>query len=183
MEEAIPGVVSASYQFMAWAKDIAKQANEAGTYVEWVTPLGTLVRHNYYVEERLTLNVDNHRIVFEIPNLVDARLSTKEMVSGIAPNFVHSLDASHMLATINAMWADGLQHFSMIHDSFGCHASDVDEMQRHIREQFVRMYTLFDPATLMAERMADKTGLEPVLPPTHGSLDINLVLQAPYFFA
>ena len=183
MEEAIPGVVSASYKFMAWAKDIAKQANEASTYVEWVTPLGTLVRHNYYVEERLTLNVDNHRIVFEIPNLVNARLSTKEMVSGIAPNFVHSLDASHMLATINAMWTDGLQHFSMIHDSFGCHASDVDEMQRHIREQFVRMYTLFDPATLMAERMAEKTGLEPVLPPEHGRLEINQVLEAPYFFA
>ena len=183
MEEAIPGVVSASYKFMAWAKELAKQANEGNTYVEWMTPLGTLVRHNYFVEERITLNVENQRIVFDIAANADARLSTKEMVSGIAPNFVHSLDASHMLATINAMWAEGLQHFSMIHDSFGCHASDVDEMQRHIREQFVRMYNLFDPATMMAERMADKTGLEPVLPPAHGSLDINLVLQAPYFFA
>ena len=183
MEEAIPGVVSASYKFMAWAKDLAKQANEAGTYVEWMTPLGTLVKHNYYVEDRLTLNVDNARVVFEVPNLNDARLSTKEMVSGIAPNFVHSLDASHMLATINAMWVDGRQHFSMIHDSYGCHACDVDCMQKHIREQFVRMYTLFDPATLMAERMAAKTGLEPVLPPDNGTLDIKQVLDAPYFFA
>ena len=120
---------------------------------------------------------------FEVPNLNDARLSTKEMVSGIAPNFVHSLDASHMLATINAMWDDGLHNFSMIHDSYGCHACDVDSMQRHIREQFVRMYTLFDSSTLMAERMAEKTGLEPVLPPENGELDINLVLEAPYFFA
>jgi DNA-directed RNA polymerase len=183
MEEAIPGVVSASYKFMAWAKDLAKQANTAGTYVEWITPLGTLVRHNYYVEDRIRLDVTNQRVWFEVPNLNDARLSTKEMVSGIAPNFVHSLDASHMLATINAMWDDGLHNFSMIHDSYGCHACDVDGMQRHIREQFVRMYTLFDPATLMAERMAEKTGLEPVLPPENGELDINLVLEAPYFFA
>ena len=115
--------------------------------------------------------------------MTNAKLSTKEMVSGIAPNFVHSLDASHMLATINAMWVDGRQHFSMIHDSYGCHACDVDCMQKHIREQFVRMYTLFDPATLMAERMADKTGLEPVLPPDNGTLDITQVLDAPYFFA
>ena len=121
--------------------------------------------------------------MFSVPDANNARLSTKEMGSGIAPNFVHSLDASHMLATINAMWTEGLQHFSMIHDSFGCHASDVDAMQRHIREQFVRMYTLFDPATLMAERMAEKTGLEPVLPPEHGRLEINQVLEAPYFFA
>ena len=183
MEEAIPGVVSASYKFMAWAKDIAKQANEAGTYVECVTPLGALVRHNYYQDDKMQLRVDGKHIVFSVPDANNARLSTKEMVSGIAPNFVHSLDASHMLATINAMWTEGLQHFSMIHDSFGCHASDVDAMQRHIREQFVRMYTLFDPATLMAERMAEKTGLEPVLPPEHGRLEINQVLEAPYFFA
>ena len=183
MEEAIPGVVSASYKFMAWAKDLAKQANEAGTYVEWMTPLGTLVKHNYYQEMRYELRVDKQHIIFEVPSMTDAKLSTKEMVSGIAPNFVHSLDASHMLATINAMWVDGRQHFSMIHDSYGCHACDVDCMQKHIREQFVRMYTLFDPATLMAERMADKTGLEPVLPPDNGTLDIKQVLDAPYFFA
>lgn len=183
MEEAIPSVVSASYQYMAWAKDIARQANSANTYVEWVTPLGTLVRHNYYREDRITLKVDNQRIVFEIPAEGEAQLSTSEMVSGIAPNFIHSLDASHMLATINAMWESGIQHFSMIHDSYGCHACDVDEMQVHIRKQFVRMYTLFDPALELAKQMAFKTGLDPLLPPKHGAFEIEDVLDAAYFFA
>ena len=183
MNEAIPAVISASYKYMAWAKEIAKQANEANTYVEWTTPLGTLVKHNYYKEERLRLNVDNQRIVFEIPNKEDAKLSTTEMVSGIAPNFIHSLDATHMLATINAMWHDDLKYFSMIHDSYGCHACDVEAMQKHIRQTFYWMYSFYNPATEVAETMAEKTGLDAIYPPESGKYDLKDVLIAPYFFA
>ena len=183
MNEAIPAVISASYKYMAWAKEIAKQANEANTYVEWTTPLGTVVKHNYYKEERFRLNVDNQRIVFEIPSKEDAKLSTTEMVSGIAPNFIHSLDATHMLATINAMWHDDLKYFSMIHDSYGCHACDVEAMQKHIRQTFYWMYSFYNPATEVAETMAEKTGLDAIYPPESGEYDLKDVLIAPYFFA
>lgn len=183
MERAIPDVVSASYQFMAWAKEIAKQANKAGTYLEWVTPTGTLVRHNYYEEQMMRLNVNNKRINIQTVSDSEPRLSTTEQISGVAPNFVHSLDASHMLLTINAMWCSGLKHYSMIHDSYGCHASDVDEMQRHIREQFVWMYTTYDPAQMLADNTAKRCESEVIDPPASGQLDINKVLEAPYFFA
>ena len=62
MDEAIPSVVSASYQFMAWAKDIARQVNRHDTYLEWITPIGTKVKHNYYEEDIVRLDVLNRRV-------------------------------------------------------------------------------------------------------------------------
>jgi DNA-directed RNA polymerase len=183
MDEAIPSVVSASYQFMAWAKDIARQVNKHETYLEWTTPIGTKVKHNYYEEDIVRLDVLNRRVNIQTVSEDNPRLSTSEQLSGIAPNFIHSLDASHMLLTINAMWDDGIQDFNMIHDSFGCHASDVTRMHKHIREQFVWMYTTFNPALDLARSAAEQTGEEIIFPPEGGNLDISKVLEAPYFFA
>ena len=183
MEEAIPDVVSASYKFMAWAKEIARQANKAQTHLEWVTPIGTRVLHNYFEEEIVRLDVLNKRVNIQAVNFDNPKLSAGEQVSGVAPNFVHSLDASHMLLTICAMWEDGIQNFSMIHDSYGCHASDVDDMHTHIREQFVWMYSEYDPAQELADETARRCGTDVINPPPNGGLDIDKVLEAPYFFA
>jgi DNA-directed RNA polymerase len=125
----------------------------------------------------------NRRVNIQTVSEDNPRLSTSEQLSGIAPNFIHSLDASHMLLTINAMWDDGIQDFNMIHDSFGCHASDVTRMHKHIREQFVWMYTTFNPALDLARSAAEQTGEEIIFPPEGGNLDISKVLEAPYFFA
>jgi DNA-directed RNA polymerase len=43
------------------------------------------------------------------------------------PNFVHSLDASHMLMTSLKMKEKG-HTFAAVHDSFWTHPSDVDEL-------------------------------------------------------
>lgn len=183
MERAIPDVVSASYKFMAWAKEIAKQANEHGTYLEWVTPIGTRVLHNYYEEEITRLEVHTKRVNIAAVSLENPILSRTEMISGIAPNFIHSLDATHMLLTINEMWDQDCKYFSMIHDSYGCHACDVDMMQACIRATFVWMYTEYNPAQELAESTALKCEADPIFPPASGTLDINKVLEAPYFFA
>ena len=188
MNEAIPSVVSASYQFMAWAKELAKQVNEAGDYLEWETPIGNIIRHNYYEDKKVRLRVDSQLVVFSIPAEKDAKLSTSEMISGIAPNFIHSLDASHMLDTINRMYNDGISSFSMIHDSFGCHANEVPKMHKHIRESFVEMYDNNNPSLVLAETTAKKSTAEDwesctIHPPSRSSLDIHDVLQSEYFFS
>jgi DNA-directed RNA polymerase len=56
------------------------------------------------------------------------------------PNFVHSLDATHML--LSALKCDeiGLT-FAAVHDSFWTHAADVPVMNRVLRDAFVRMHS------------------------------------------
>ena len=44
--------------------------------------------------------------------------------AGIAPNFIHSLDSSHLMLTILLAEEQGITSFSMIHDSYGVHACE-----------------------------------------------------------
>ena len=56
-------------------------------------------------------------------------------------------------------------------------------MQKHIRQTFYWMYSFYNPATEVAETMAEKTGLDAIYPPESGEYDLKDVLIAPYFFA
>lgn len=59
--------------------------------------------------------------------------------SAFPPNYVHSLDATHMMMTARECNARGLA-FAGVHDSFWTHATHVDTCRDVIREQFVEMY-------------------------------------------
>jgi DNA-directed RNA polymerase len=47
--------------------------------------------------------------------------------SAFPPNFVHSLDATHMLMTTKIMKQKGLT-FAAVHDSYWTHANDIPVM-------------------------------------------------------
>ncbi len=60
--------------------------------------------------------------------------NTQKQKNGFPPNFVHSLDSSHMMLTSVHMWRRGLT-FASVHDCFWTHACSVEEMNRICREQ------------------------------------------------
>ena len=98
------------------------------------------------------------------------------------PNFVHSLDASHMMYTAMACHEEGLT-FTSVHDSFWTHAADVDTMSRVLREQFVRLYEepileQFRESLVLRYSMVKFPEV-----PAKGKLDIKKVMDAPYFFS
>ena len=69
----------------------------------------------------------------------DEPVNVSKQKSGFAPNFVHSLDASHMMMTALACSKQGIT-FASVHDSFWTHASMVDDMQKIIRREFVSLH-------------------------------------------
>jgi DNA-directed RNA polymerase len=72
-------------------------------------------------------------------------LDEAKQASGVAPNFIHSLDASALVLTVNKMVAEGYKSFALIHDSFAVHACDSARLASALREAFVEMYTQHDP--------------------------------------
>ncbi|OIW16720.1 hypothetical protein TanjilG_14490 [Lupinus angustifolius] len=68
-----------------------------------------------------------------------AKVMVKRQRTAFPPNFVHSLDGSHMMMTALACKRAGL-NFAGVHDSYWTHACDVDEMNRILREKFVELY-------------------------------------------
>jgi DNA-directed RNA polymerase len=94
--------------------------------------------------------------------------------SGISPNFVHSIDSSHMVLTINAV---DLHSYAMIHDDFGTHAGNTDKLFKTIRRTFRYMYTKTDPIRHWAEQQGVSTRGLP-----RGDYDIENITKATYFF-
>lgn len=82
-------------------------------------------------------------IVFLSSNLhkIILQVSKQKQRTAFPPNFVHSLDSSHMMMTATACRSAGLT-FAGVHDSFWTHACDVDTMNRILREKFVDLYEI-----------------------------------------
>lgn len=60
--------------------------------------------------------------------------------NGFPPNFVHSLDSTHMMLTSLHLWRSGLT-FASVHDCYWTHACTVDPMNRVCRRQFFNMHS------------------------------------------
>ena len=78
-----------------------------------------------------TFNVDREE------NIV---LDKDSIKSGITANFVHSLDAAHMREVINAMAEKQIESIWAVHDSFGTHAADIENMREIIKEEFYNIH-------------------------------------------
>src|SRR5204862_8124229 len=67
-------------------------------------------------------------------------VNKRKQLQAFPPNFIHSLDATHMI--LSALQCDerGLT-FSAVHDSFWTHAADVDTLNTLLRDAFIRMHS------------------------------------------
>lgn len=158
---------------------IAKRINMP---VEWLTPLGLPVVQYYFKSKGFKVKVDANR-----------------QKNGCPPNYIHSLDATHMMLTSLYCEKKGI-NFASVHDSYWTHPADVEEMSRTLREQFVNVYSddllqdlsnyllnVYKPYLVENSLLVDKTDLE-ILNlirnvPNRGKFDIRQVLESKYFFS
>jgi DNA-directed RNA polymerase len=182
--ESINEVVVAASKAMDWLQRCAKKVAAAGLPLRWTTPHGFQVTQAYRARGR-------DRVRTQICGEVRLRLrpykdaiDRKKQVAGISPNFVHSLDACHLLETVVAC-ADGDTQLSWaaVHDSFGCHAADAPFLAETLREEFVRLYLENDPLEQFRQDVERDTGIMLPDPPEKGVLDIFEVLKSTFFFA
>lgn len=180
---AIADVVVKSREAMDWLRSSARaivkaRGLDADGVISWVTPSGFLATQAYF-------EVEEHRIRTRLHGKVRlAVLSEKDEVSsdrhasGLAPNFVHSMDAAHLHSVAEAAGRLGIDALAMIHDDYGTHAADAQKLFTLIRVQFLDMYENNDP-------IAEFASLYPECPPPpdKGSLDLTEVLSSDFFFS
>ncbi|MCO5597930.1 hypothetical protein L7F22_052016 [Adiantum nelumboides] len=68
----------------------------------------------------------------------------------LPPNFIHSLDATHMFLTALECQSAELT-FASVHDSYWTHACDIETMSDIIRDTFVRLHS-YDLLQKLADR-------------------------------
>lgn len=175
--EAIGQVVIKAREAMDWLQKGASDIIGSGAEeIRWMTPSGFPVLQRYQKKA-------SHRIRTSLCGNAFLRIAVEQEDAdrakhrnGIAPNFVHSYDASHLHLTTVAAAAEGLA-LAMIHDDYGTHAADCPKLARIIRQEFVGMYAGRRPLEDLAERYALPS------PPQPGSLQLGDVLNSTYFFA
>jgi DNA-directed RNA polymerase len=162
--------------------------------IEWNTLAGFTVKHRYKKKDKvfekykdkngdIKKRLENRQLTatnkwgtksrkIRIAQYFDDQFDEGKMKRSVSPNFIHSLDASHMILTINEMAKQGVQCFQMIHDAFGTHAENCDLMHETVRKTFVQLHK-DDPF----HRLLEKYGVEI---PKKGDLDLDEILKSEY---
>ena len=172
--QAIGQTVIAARGAMDWVKK-----NVGNEYCSWLTPIGFPV-YQYYkdvpvyiVQTKLCGGIRLQLKVSDYDDYGEPKKSQQR--SGIAPNFVHSIDSTHMVMTINKT---DLRCYAMIHDDFGTHAGNTEVLFKAIRTSFHTLYSKHDPLREWGEQVGANLD---TLPPI-GDYDINNIQGAGYFF-
>ena len=107
--------------------------------VIWTTPLKMPVVQPYRKASTRRIDTNLQSITIMHRTAADPIHKAKQL-QAFPPNFIHSLDATHMFLTALKCHEVGLT-FASIHDSFWTHAGDVNTMNRIIRDAFIRMHS------------------------------------------
>ncbi|KAK9448854.1 uncharacterized protein V1518DRAFT_306903 [Limtongia smithiae] len=108
------------------------------TAVIWTSPLGLPVVQPYRATVRKQVSTNLQTVYISDPNELHPVNSRKQQAA-FPPNFIHSLDATHMLLSALACGRNGLT-FAAVHDSYWTHAADVDRMNAILRDAFIKLH-------------------------------------------
>ncbi|XP_036703374.1 DNA-directed RNA polymerase, mitochondrial isoform X3 [Balaenoptera musculus] len=131
---------SGTRSIQRWLTESARLISHTGSAVEWVTPLGIPVIQPYHRDSKVMIKGGLQSLTFSSSVDTSQKPNTLKQKNGFPPNFIHSLDSSHMMLTALHCYRKGLT-FVSVHDCFWTHAADVAVMNQVCREQFVRLHS------------------------------------------
>jgi len=179
--EALGVACAGVARIMEWLRGCAEAITATGNIVRWTTPLGFPVVQPYRrwgtheirtCIQRVTLTVEDER----------RPVAVKKQCAGFAPNFIHSLDATHMFMVALACRAEGIP-FAAVHDAYWAHAAHMDRLGVILRREFIALHSRPILADLLAELRRLNPDAELPEPPTPGTFDLRRVAVSPYFFS
>ena len=183
IRQALDGALQTANAGKIFLQDLTELCVAHGKHASWVTPTGFRVVNRYTLDKVKVLDTHlyrNSRLQLSIvEDTKDPALNLA--VQAVPPNYIHSIDAAHMIKTINRMEEDGVPSYSMIHDSFGCHCSYVPFMREALTETFYEIHK--EPLLeKFKQDIEDVVGPFTRELPTKGSFDIELVRDSEYLF-
>jgi DNA-directed RNA polymerase len=184
--ESIGETVVAARAAMDWLQAVARIVAKSGNPVWWTTPTGFQVFQGYPNTKQRTVKTSLQGKQVFVSYREDARgYDPSKAASGLAPNFVHSMDASALILTVLGCLEHGMDSFGMVHDSFACHCTDMPTLNKVLRDAFVTMYTDHDVLAEFEAQVREVLPADTKLPPrpSMGTLDLQCVKESPYFFS
>ncbi|CAL4068042.1 unnamed protein product, partial [Meganyctiphanes norvegica] len=200
--ESLEQMFTSTKEIQDWLTESARSISQVcDDKVEWVTPLGLPVVQPYTKTQNSTKMI-NGKLPTSFSMDIFQRPNVMKQKNAFAPNFVHSLDSSHMMLTALYCQQAGIS-FVSVHDCFWTHASSVDTMSKICVGQysvlmselsviFLRINIIprlcftasafaHDGSALDASKLKINTLLARV--PPKGNFNLQEVLKSVYFFS
>ena len=128
--------------FEKFEKDIMKSPSKKFVKKELVDLINQFSAgiNDFSEMEKLLLNRPTYSLL-EYPKSESERVNYSGIKSAIFANFIHSIDAFHMRATITHL-NNKIEDLSFwaIHDAFGTHACDIDKLMESVSEEFANIH-------------------------------------------
>lgn len=193
LEEAIEKTVKSAKDGMQYLRKMALLCYKNGMHLHFITPLN-FPNFAYYREwkkspKRIEMPLwDGDAKVPQMrkdkANLRDYtdEIHKDKSVNASAPNFIHSLDATLLMMSVNLCRDRGITDIMAVHDSFSTTIGNVDEMVTAIKKSFVMLFEDYCPYDALMQQTMQRIANTIQLPDL-GSLDIYDVLKAKYPFS
>ena len=176
-EESVYAVAPSALEVTKFLRTCVKVSNDENQPMRWLSASGVLVENhpNSKIEFNLTASsqFDDQSCTQLKYTIFDNELNKRKAVTSAPPQFIHSLDASHLHISVNAMCIQGVTALSCVHDCYGTHANDVSMMFGVVVNVFVEILET-DPLGVLAEAYDVEC-------PEYGELNLTEVREANYF--
>lgn len=188
--QSIGETVKAAKDGMVWLQQCSAVAADDNQPIIWTLPDGFVVRqaNRAYKTNRVETVLAGKLVKLSVRSDVEgAKMDKRIQGQGVAPNWVHSMDAAALRSYVRMASDNGITSFALVHDSYGTLATDVDVMLACLKEAFIDLYEAQDPLVqfrmdmieTLSEGAMDKL---PPLPP-RGDLDLAGIRKSDFFFA
>jgi DNA-directed RNA polymerase len=170
--EELPGPAALLRMF----QELAQRANDKKVHLMWQSPITNFPVVQGYLKpitKRTVLKYGEDDLKVNIQVWEESVINESKQKTGAAPNIVHSLDAVHLTSVVH----DADYPVTVVHDSFGCHAGNMDKMFKHVRQKFVDLYKIQPLENILSQLNSTD------LIPEKGTLNVEDVLRSDFAFA
>jgi DNA-directed RNA polymerase len=155
IEEIIAELLPGPARIRERIRAITQSRTDEGKFLQWKTPTGFPVCNRYEESLVTTLELKMHKkdkngLVLSRfrPKVADGHtgeILEEKALNGSAPNFVQSLDASHLIRVVLAANGENISDILTVHDSYACLAPHAVRFNQIIRIELAKMYKTYDP--------------------------------------
>ena len=144
--EAAKEILPVPYKGMEYVRRLASHCADRNQPLRWTSPsdFPVCIHHQKPKMTRIRLVANGRPVEYQIADGYENGIIEVEAVNASAPNLVHSLDAAHLVKTVNAAVADGITDFLTVHDCYACLAPQVKQFNLINRERMGSMYNAYD---------------------------------------
>ena len=187
-----------------YLQSIVKLCLKFNVPLTWITPSGISITQEYLASTPKKVSISlGKKTRSAVLRISTGKVNNRKQAQAIIPNIVHSLDASHLMNILNNSSYFDISNILSVHDCFGAHPNEFENLTDLVLIEFVKLYTDFGFLTKFHERILqsfrdhhiiinqDENGENYILLkkvkfkipnlPKKGNLDLNKTLESKHF--